>query len=87
MTKIRNPNPVCQAFRRSEENAAVLAVKRAEIWIGASECIQIFRYSVNFLPPINVGKNYNPLYIEFFLYIGDWAFSHQNRYLKNYLNN
>ena len=69
MAKIRNSNPVCQAFRRSEENAAVHAVKRAEIWIGASECIQIFRYSVNFLPPINVGKNYNPLYIELFFYI------------------
>ena len=45
VAKIRNLYPVCQVFRRSEENAAVLAVKRAEIWIGASECnsvIQLF---------------------------------------------
>ena len=44
VAKIRNLYPVCQVFRRSEENAAVLAVKREEV--GSEGPKNLFSHSI-----------------------------------------
>ena len=46
--KIRNLNPVCQAFQRLESNAGSIVTKCEYVSQERRFCIQLFNYSDNF---------------------------------------